>query len=124
MRRINDPIALRDCLARLSDGSRLTVAQARLLLAAQGIRSTQKTVEAALRLRQGDRPAPRQKSAAEPPRAKGRAVANPGTQKPSPAPSKQPSAPAKKAVPLKPLDDLPLTPEERAIMERLRRERF
>jgi hypothetical protein len=33
-------------------------------------------------------------------------------------------APVKtRRVRLKPLDDLPLTPEERAIMERLRRER-
>lgn len=117
MRRISDPIALQDCLARLSGGAHLTPAQARLLLASRGIRSTQKTVEAALRLHQG--------SVAKPPGTTGRAAANPGTsaRKPLPAPPKQQGTPAKKAPPLKPLDDLPLTPEERAIMERLRRER-
>lgn len=31
MRRINDPMVLRDCLFRLSSSSNLTVAQARLL---------------------------------------------------------------------------------------------
>ena len=36
-----------------------------------------------------------------------------------------PAAPVKsRRVRLKPLDDLPLTPEEREIMERLRRERI
>ncbi|WP_018465387.1 hypothetical protein [Calidithermus timidus] len=54
MRRIDDPIALRDCLARLSDGANLTVAQARLLLASKGLRARQKVVEAALKLPAAD----------------------------------------------------------------------
>ncbi|MBO1438614.1 hypothetical protein [Meiothermus sp. CFH 77666] len=91
MRRINDPIALRDCLSRLFDGTHLTVAQARLLLASRGIRAPRKTVEAALKL----------------PALGGQVAKAP---KPQPRPR------------LKPLDDLPLTPKEREIMERLRRE--
>jgi len=88
MRRINDPLALRDYLSRLSSEP-LTPAQARLLLASRGIRAQQKALEAALRL------------------MKDPALARAKTQR----------------VRLKPLDDLPLTPKERAIMERLRRER-
>ena len=87
MRRINDPMVLRDFLARLSPGP-LTPAQARLLLASRGIRAQQKALEAALRL------------------------------------MKASAAPAKtRRTRLIPLDNLPLTPEERAIMERLREER-
>ncbi|RYM39435.1 hypothetical protein EWH23_02795 [Meiothermus sp. PNK-Is4] len=85
MRRIDDPIALRDCLSRLSDPANLSVAQARLLLASRGLRASAKAIKAALGL-----PAAR-------PRA-------------NPRPR------------LKPLDDLPLTPKEREIMERLRKE--
>lgn len=94
MRRISDPIALRDCLARLSNGTHLTVAQARLLLASRGIRAQRKAVEAALA-------------------AFGARAAQPPRTKPEPARPR-----------LKSLDDLPLTPEEREIMERLRRERI
>jgi hypothetical protein len=89
MRRINDPLALRDYLSRLTSET-LTPAQARLLLAARGIRAQKKAVETALRLMRD----------------------------PAVAPAKS------RRVRLKPLDDLPLTPEERAIMERLRRERY
>lgn len=92
MRRINDPFVLRDCLDRLSNG-RLTPAQARLVLAARGIRATQKALEQALQLQLAGLGAPATQQVAT------------------------------RRVPLKPLDDLPLTPEERAIMERLRRER-
>jgi hypothetical protein len=89
MRRINDPLALRDYLLRLSSET-LTPAQARLLLASRGVRAQQKALEAALRM-----------------------MAAPVV-----------STPVKtRRVRLKPLDDLPLTPQERAIMERLRRER-
>ena len=87
MRRINDPLTLKDCLSRLSSEP-LTLAQARLLLASRGLRAQRKALEAALRL------------------------------------MKNPAAPAKSwRVRPKPLDDLPLTPQERAIMERLREER-
>jgi hypothetical protein len=72
MRRIEDPMALREYLSRLSSGP-LTPAQARLVLAARGVRARRKVVEAALGL---------------------------------PAPS---------------LDDLPLTQEERRVVERLRK---
>jgi len=89
MRRINDPLALRELLSRLS-GEPLTPAQARLLLASKGIRAQQKALEAALRLMAA----------------------------PAVAPVKT------RRVRLKPLDGLPLTPEEREIMERLRKERF
>ena len=82
MRRINDPLALRDYLSRLTSEP-LTPAQARLLLASRGVRAQQKALEAALRLMK---------------------------------------APSRRAR-LRPLDDLPLTPKERAIMERLREER-
>jgi len=88
MRRINDPMVLRDFLARLSSEP-LTPAQARLLLASKGIRAQQKALEAALRMMAA----------------------------PAVAPVKT------RRVRLKPLDDLPLTPREREIMERLRRER-
>lgn len=44
MRRINDPYILKEVLARLSDEP-LTPAQARLLLAARGIRARQKIIE-------------------------------------------------------------------------------
>lgn len=92
MRRINDPFALRDCLERLSNQP-LTPAQARLVLAARGIRTTQKALEQALRLQPVSFAAPATRQVAT------------------------------RRVRLKPLDDLPLTPEERAITERLRRER-
>lgn len=88
MRRINDPMVLRDFLARLSSET-LTPAQARLLLASRGVRAQQKALETALRLMAA----------------------------PAVAPVKT------RRVRLKPLDDLPLTPREREIMERLRRER-
>jgi hypothetical protein len=88
MRRINDPLVLRDYLSRLSSEP-MTPAQARLLLASRGVRAQQKALEAALRMMAA----------------------------PAVAPVKT------RRVRLKPLDDLPLTPEERAIMERLRRER-
>jgi len=88
MRRMDDPLAIKDCLSRLSCEP-LTPAQARLLLASRGIRAQKKALEAALRL------------------MKDPAVTRVKTQR----------------VRLKPLDDLPLTPKERAIMERLRRER-
>ncbi|WP_027891136.1 hypothetical protein [Calidithermus chliarophilus] len=91
MRRIDDPIALRDCLARLFGDANLTVAQARLLLASRGIRVRQRVLEAALKLPAAD---PKASLAPRP--------------KPNPRPR------------LKPLDDLPLTPREREIMERLR----
>lgn len=45
MRRIDDPYALKEVLARLSEGP-LTPAQARLLLAGRGIRARQKVEEA------------------------------------------------------------------------------
>ena len=87
MRRINDPMVLRDFLARLSSEP-LTLAQARLLLASRGIRAQRKALEAALRL------------------------------------MKASAAPAKtRRTRLIPLDNLPLTPQERAVMERLREER-
>jgi hypothetical protein len=73
MRRIEDPMALREYLSRLSSGP-LTPAQARMVLAARGVRARRKVVEAALKM-----PAP-------------------------------PS-----------LDELPLTQEERRVMERLRK---
>ena len=88
MRRINDPLTLKDCLSRLSSEP-LTLAQARLLLASRGLRAQRKALEAALRL------------------MKGSAVARVKTRR----------------TRLIPLDDLPLTPQERAIMERLREER-
>jgi hypothetical protein len=88
MRRINDPLVLKDYLSRLSSEP-LTPAQARLLLASRGVRAQQKALEAALRMMAA----------------------------PAVAPTKT------RRVRLKPLDDLPLTPEERAVMERLRRER-
>jgi hypothetical protein len=88
MRRINDPLVLKDYLSRLSSET-LTPAQARLLLASRGVRAQQKALEAALRMMAA----------------------------PAVAPVKT------RRVRLKPLDDLPLTPQERAIMERLRRER-
>ncbi|MGK0620138.1 hypothetical protein [Meiothermus cerbereus] len=93
MRRINDPLALRDYLSRLTSET-LTPAQARLLLASRGIRAKRKAVEAALA-------------------AFGARAAQPPRTKPEPARPR-----------LKSLDDLPLTPEEREIMERLRRERI
>lgn len=90
MRRINDPVILRDCLSRLASGP-LTPAQARLLLASRGIRAQHKAVEAALQgFGRVGLPAPKQ---------------------------------SKQRPHLKSLDDLPLTPREREIMERLRRER-
>lgn len=92
MRRINDPLVLRDYLSRLSSEP-MTPAQARLLLASRGVRAQQKALEAALAAFGG--------RAAQPPRTK-----------PEPARPR-----------LKSLDDLPLTPEEREIMERLRKER-
>ena len=49
MRRINDPLALRDYLSRLSCEP-LNPAQARLLLASRGVRAQKKALEAALRL--------------------------------------------------------------------------
>lgn len=85
MRRIEDPFALWNCLERFSAQS-LTPAQARLVLAARGIRTTRKVLEQALRLKE--------------------------------QPVVVASAPRRAR--LKPLEDLPLTPEERAIMERLR----
>jgi len=85
MQRIEDPFALRSCLERFSAQS-LTPVQARMVLAARGIRTTRKALEQALRFKE-------------------QAVAG---------------ASAPRRVRLKPLDDLPLTPEERAIMERLR----
>lgn len=88
MRRINDPLALRDYLSRLTNET-LTPAQARLLLASRGVRAQQKALEAALRM------------------MKAPAVAPAKTQR----------------ARIKSLDDLPLTPQERAIMERLRKER-
>jgi len=88
MRRINDPLTLKDCLSRLSSEP-LTLAQARLLLASRGLRAQRKALEAALRL------------------MKGSAVARVKTRR----------------TRLIPLDNLPLTQEERAIMERLREER-
>jgi len=88
MRRINDPLMLKDYLSQLTSET-LTPAQARLLLASRGVRAQQKALEAALRLMAA----------------------------PAVAPVKT------RRVRLKPLDDLPLTPEERAVMERLRRER-
>lgn len=94
MRRIDDPIALRDCLARLFGDANLTVAQARLLLASKGIRARQRVIEVALKLP-----------------VLGGQVEVARTPKPQSRPR------------LKPLDDLPLTPKEREIMERLRRER-
>jgi len=75
MRKIEDPMALRQLLSRLYPGP-LTPAQARMMLAARRIRAKWKVVREALKL-----PAP-------------------------------PS-----------LDDLPLTQEERRVMERLRKER-
>ena len=89
MRRINDPLALRDYLSRLSSEP-LTPAQARLLLASRGIRAQRKALEAALRLMKGSAVAPAKTRRAR----------------------------------LIPLDNLPLTQEERAIMERLRKERY
>lgn len=89
MRRINDPLVLRDFLARLSSET-LTPAQARLLLASRGVRAQQKALEAALRMMRA---------------------------------SVSPTREMTHRVRLKPLDDLPLTPEERAIMKRLRKER-
>lgn len=90
MRRIDDPIVLRDCLSRLSDIGHLTPAQARLLLASRGIRAQQKALEAALQgFGRVGLPVPKQSKQRKPR--------------------------------LKPLDDLPLTPREREIMERLRR---
>jgi len=91
MRRINDPVILRDCLHRLASGP-LTPAQARLLLASRGIRAQHKAGEAALQgFGRVGLPAPKQSKQRKPR--------------------------------LKSLDDLPLTPREREIMERLRRER-
>lgn len=74
MRRIEDPRALKEVLARLSPEP-LTPAQARLLLAGRGIRARQKVIE--------------------------EAVWGP--------------------VRRRSLDGLPLTPQERAVMERWRR---
>lgn len=92
MRRINDPLVLRDFLTRLASGP-LTPAQARLLLASRGIRAQQKALEAALQgFGRVGLPVPKQSKQRKPR--------------------------------LKPLDDLPLTPREREIMERLRRERI
>jgi hypothetical protein len=110
MRRISDLFVLRKYLSRLSDAE-LTPAQARLMLAARGIRVRQKVVEAALKLPEDD------------PLRDGLTPVHPGAdlnpiQKASLAKPKPRPRPR-----LKPLDDLPLTPEERAIMERLRRER-
>lgn len=82
MRRIDDPYALKEVLARLSEGP-LTPAQARLLLASRGIRARQKVVEEAVW---------------GPPRRKRRASVRRAS-----------------------LEELPLTPEERAAMERWRR---
>jgi len=85
MRRINDPLVLRELLARLSSEP-LTPAQARLLLASKGIRAERKALEEVLRLMRE-------------------------------------SVKKTQQTRLKSLDGLPLTPEERAIMERLRRQR-
>jgi hypothetical protein len=94
MRRINDPVVVHQYLVRLTDNLKyLTVAQARLLLASRGIRCQHKAVKAALKL----------------PVAVATIVPQP--------------LPKPKKVRLKPLDDLPLTPKEREIMERLRRTR-
>jgi hypothetical protein len=95
MRRINDPVVVHQYLVRLTDNLQyLTVAQARLMLASRGIRCQYKAIRAALKL----------------------PVA--ATTITVPQASKTP-----KKVRLKPLDDLPLTPKEREIMERLRRKR-
>jgi hypothetical protein len=88
MRRINDPLALKDYLSRLTSEP-LTPAQARLLLASRGVRAQKKAVEAALRMMRD----------------------------PAVAPAKT------RRMRFIPLDNLPLTPQERAIMERLREER-
>lgn len=95
MRRINDPVVVHQYLVRLTDNLKyLTVAQARSMLAARGIRCQHKAVKAALKL-----PADAIATIVPPP------------------------LPEPKKVRLKPLDDLPLTPQEREIMERLRRRR-
>lgn len=87
MERIRDPLVLREHLRKLckQSSTKVTPAQARMMLAAQGIRATQEALEEALRA----------------------------------GPKRQ----VKRRVQLKPLDDLPLTPQERAIMERLRQAR-
>ncbi|ADH65332.1 hypothetical protein Mesil_3537 (plasmid) [Allomeiothermus silvanus DSM 9946] len=82
MRRIDDPFVLRDCLERFS-GEPLTPAQARLLLAARGIRARQKIIEEAVW---------------GAPKRKRRAVVRRAS-----------------------LEELPLTPQERASLERWRR---
>jgi hypothetical protein len=93
MRRINDPFVLREVLSRLSP-TPPRPAQARLLLARRGLRAGGKALEEALQMIQAGPPTPVRKKPEQP---------------------RQPR--------LKPLDDLPLTPKEREIMERLRRER-
>ncbi|GIW28938.1 MAG: hypothetical protein KatS3mg070_2301 [Meiothermus sp.] len=84
--------ALDELLSGIAEARRdLEQAQARLLLASRGIRIRQRVLEAALKLLAAD---PKASLAPRP--------------KPNPRPR------------LKPLDDLPLTPREREIMERLR----
>jgi hypothetical protein len=83
--KINDPQKIQELLRGW--GEPLTPAQARILLAREGYRVTQKALEAALGL----------------------------------TPLRSRANPRKRA--LKPLDDLPLTPQERAIFERCRRSR-
>lgn len=80
--KIKDPQKIQELLSGLD---RITPAQAKILLAQEGYRVTQKALEAALKT----------------------------------APSRPRAKPRKRA--LKSLDDLPLTPEERAIFERCRR---